>query len=102
MYSLSAEEADKLYHALFSDERRLQFVRRYGGTMFLKHESFLANVPAENGERIAPLPDTAALHSDGAHERNHSCVATAGSQPRFRVTTQEAYIVERPHKRRRV
>ena len=35
VYSLSAEEAAKLYHALFSDERRLQFVRRDGG-MFLK------------------------------------------------------------------
>jgi hypothetical protein len=32
VYSLSAEEADRLYHALFSDKRRLQFVRRNGGT----------------------------------------------------------------------
>ena len=101
VYSLSAEEADKLYHALFSDERRLQFVRRDGG-MFLKYPSFLANILVENGERIASLPDTAALHSDGAHESNHSCVATEGRQARFRVTTQEGYNVERPHKRWRV
>jgi hypothetical protein len=33
VYILSAEEADKLYHVIFSDERRrIQFVRRGGGT----------------------------------------------------------------------
>ena len=32
VYSLTAEEADKLYHALFSGERCLQFVRCDGGT----------------------------------------------------------------------
>jgi hypothetical protein len=87
VYSLSAEEAGKLYHALFSDERRLQFVRRNGA----------------NGERTTPPPDAAtAPHSDGARESNHFCMAAAGRQARFRVTTQEAYNVERPHKRRRV
>ena len=101
VYSLSAEEADTLYHALFSDERRLQFVRCDGG-MFSKHASFLDNVLVEHGERIAPLPDTVVLHSDGAHESNDSRMPTEGRQARFKVTTQEAYNVERPHKRRRV
>ena len=100
VYSLSAEEADKLYHALFSDERRLQFVRRDGG-MFLRRASFTSNVPAENGERTARLADAAASHSGGARESSHSYMAAAGKQPRFRVITQEAYKVERPHKRRR-
>ena len=35
-YSLSAEEADKLYHALFVGERRLQFIPRDDG----EHMSF--------------------------------------------------------------
>ena len=101
VYSLSAEEADKLYHTLFSDERRLQFVRRDSGT-FLRCISFPSNVPAENGERTAPLPDAvASSHSDGAHESNHSCMAAAGKQARFRVTRQETYNVEQPCKRQR-
>ena len=100
VYSLSAEEVDRLYHALFSDERRLQFVRRYDG-MFLRRASFLSDVYAENGERIAPLLNVAASHSDGAHRGNGSSMPAAGRQPRFRVTTQEMYNAERPHKRRR-
>ena len=95
VYSLSAEEVDRLYHALFSDEQRLQFVCRHDG-MFLRCTSFLSDVPAENGERIAPLLDVAA-----SHEGNGSSMPAAGRQPRFRVTTQEMYNAERPHKRRR-
>ena len=101
VYSLSAEEADKLYHAIVSDERHLQFVHRYGG-MFLKQVLFPLNALVENGERITPLPHTGAFHSDGADESNDPCMPTGGRQARFKVTTQEGYNVERPHKRRRV
>ena len=101
VYSLSAEEADKLYHALFLDERRFQFARRNGDT-FLRRVSFSSNVPIENGKRAVPLPDAvASSRSDGMHESKHSCMAPAGKQARFRATTQEAFNVERPHKRRR-
>ncbi|KAI9456489.1 hypothetical protein HD554DRAFT_2145206 [Boletus coccyginus] len=81
VYSLGAEEADKLYRALFVDVGRVQFVRR----------------DDENGEGTVSLPETA--RSDDAFESHRSCVPLTGKQPRFRVMTQESYSVERPQKR---
>ncbi|KAI9573272.1 WD40-repeat-containing domain protein [Boletus coccyginus] len=83
VYSLGAEDADKLYRALFLDERRVQFVYR----------------DDENGQGTVSLPNMA--HSDDALESHHACMPLTGKPRRFRVTTQEAYSVERPHKRPR-
>ncbi|KAI9573275.1 quinon protein alcohol dehydrogenase-like superfamily [Boletus coccyginus] len=83
VYSLGAEEADKLYRALFLDERRVQFVYR----------------DDENGQGTVSLPDLA--HSDDALESHHACMPLVGKPRRFITTTQEAYSVERPHKRPR-
>jgi len=41
VYSLGAEEADKLYRALFVDELRVQFVCRDDGTLSSTHVVFL-------------------------------------------------------------
>ncbi|KAI9452036.1 hypothetical protein HD554DRAFT_2180077 [Boletus coccyginus] len=80
VYSLGAEEADKLYHALFVDERPVQFVR---------HDD-------ENGERTTLLPETAP--SDDAYR---SCMTLTDKQPGFRMITEESFSVERPPKRPR-
>ncbi|KAI9456487.1 hypothetical protein HD554DRAFT_1847597 [Boletus coccyginus] len=80
IYSLGAEEADKLYRALFLDERCVQFVRR----------------DDEDGEGTVSLPDMA--HSDDA---NRSCMMLTGKQSRFRMMTKESFSVERPPKRPR-
>ena len=41
VYSLGAEEADKLYRALFVDEQRVQFTRRDDGTLLSTRVVFL-------------------------------------------------------------
>ncbi|KAI9455830.1 quinon protein alcohol dehydrogenase-like superfamily [Boletus coccyginus] len=77
---LSAEDADKLYDALFVDERRLRFVPR-------DDESTRKN----DGITLPAV----ASGSGGPRESDRS---TAGKQARFRVITAEGY----PHKKRRV
>ncbi|KAF8553719.1 WD40 repeat-like protein [Imleria badia] len=77
---ISAEDADKLYDALFVDDDRIQFVRC---------EKFASSTDGVTSLAVAS-------GSDGPRESNYS---SAGKQlSRFRVTTAEEY----PNKRRRV
>ena len=100
VYSLSAEEADKLYHALFVGERGLQFIPRDDG----EHMSFfivgLLSTQSEPVEGAGSLPD--ASRSDRAQESHRCCMRLVSKQQRFRVMTQEGYNPERAHKRRRM
>jgi len=56
--------------------------------------SFFSNDCVENGEGMVSLPDTA--RSGDALESYRSYMPLIGKRPKFRVTTQEAYGVERP------
>ncbi|KAI9573319.1 WD40-repeat-containing domain protein [Boletus coccyginus] len=76
---LSAEDADKLHDALFVGEQRLQFVP-FGDES--AHNNDVTSLAVASG-------------SDRPRGSNRSML---GKQPRFRVTTAEAY----PHKKRRV
>jgi len=71
VYSLGAEEADKLYHALFlvKDEQRLRFVRR--GVESADNDNAAISLPTAPSDRL--------------------CTTMAGKQAKFRVTTAEGY-----------
>ncbi|KAF8546094.1 hypothetical protein OG21DRAFT_1491587 [Imleria badia] len=79
VFGISAEDADKLYDALFVGDHWIRFVR--------------CEESACNDDGVTTL--TAASGSDGPREHSHS---SGGKQSRFRVTTAAEY----PNKRRRV
>lgn len=92
---LSAEDADKLYDALFIDEHRLRFIRGEGRFLSICATcTFLAGSADNNGSASMAIGSC----SDRPLERDRSSVLMVEKRSRFRVVTADAY----PRKKRRV
>ena len=89
---LSAEDAYKLYDALFVDDHRIRFVRCEGKLPCYQFLNRLSD-SASNNNGITLL----AVASGSDKHRESNC-SSSGKQSMFRVTTAEEY----PNKRRRM